>query len=119
MNITFTERSVLIFTVVVSFWRSMSSVAVPILSFPRTMLKTLWILVAAAGLSAPAGTTGNARRVRERGIGRIMSTSFLQIVRDATQDSAGNVRLLHAGCDKVSAGLHAGTTKSEAFSRFY
>ena len=74
MNITFTETSVLTFTVIVSFSCSMSIVSVPILSFPRRMSKTLWTLVAAAGLSAPAGTTGNAMRVRDKAIVRILTT---------------------------------------------
>src|ERR1700732_3178249 len=112
MNITFTERSVLIFTAVVSFWRSMSIVSVPILSFPRTMSKTQWILVAAAGLLAPAGTTGNARRVRERAIVRIMTTGFLRIACYTTHERAGNETertrcLLHAGCEKGAASPYA------------
>src|ERR1700732_2733511 len=90
MNITFTETSFLILIVVVSFWRSMSIVSSPILLLPRTISKTLWILVAAAGLSAPAGTIGSARRARKRAIVRMMITVFCGLSATLHRKSAGN-----------------------------
>jgi hypothetical protein len=68
-------------------------VSVPILSFPRTISKTLWILVAAGGLSAPAGATGKRRSVKERAIIRIWTTVCVDCSRHYLKKSAGNETL--------------------------